>query len=83
LNCSSPARKPAWRFSPPEGQEDRIGQFQSIAFWCDDVFATAKILKSKGVTFVKEPKTESWGTSSVFRDPDGNMFALSSRTNHK
>ena len=67
----------------PEGHEDRIGQFQSIAFWCDDVFATAKMLKSKGVTFVKEPKTESWGTSSVFRDPDGNMFALSSRTNHK
>jgi predicted enzyme related to lactoylglutathione lyase len=35
------------------------------------------------VTFVKEPKTESWGTSSVFKDPDGNLFALSSKTNHK
>jgi catechol 2,3-dioxygenase-like lactoylglutathione lyase family enzyme len=67
----------------PEGHESRIGQFQSIAFWCDDVFATAKVLKSKGVTFVKEPKTESWGTSSVFKDPDGNLFALSSKTNHK
>src|SRR5256885_6833463 len=35
----------------PEGHEKRIGEFQSIAFWCDDVFATAKVLKSKGVTF--------------------------------
>src|SRR5204863_9400163 len=26
----------------PEGHERRIGEFQSIAFWCDDVFATAK-----------------------------------------
>jgi hypothetical protein len=32
----------------PEGHENRIGQFQSIAFWCDDVFATAKALKAKG-----------------------------------
>jgi catechol 2,3-dioxygenase-like lactoylglutathione lyase family enzyme len=63
----------------PDGHENRIGQFQSIAFWCDDVFATAKILKSKGVQFTVEPKTESWGTSSVFKDPDGNQFALSGK----
>jgi catechol 2,3-dioxygenase-like lactoylglutathione lyase family enzyme len=64
-------------FTPP-GQEDRIGQFQSIAFWCDDVFAAAKALKAKGVTFAKEPKTEVWGSTAVFKDPDGNQFALSS-----
>ncbi len=63
----------------PEGHEDRIGKFQSVAFWCDDVFATAATLKKKGVVFAKEPKTESWGTSAVFKDPDGNQFALSSR----
>jgi catechol 2,3-dioxygenase-like lactoylglutathione lyase family enzyme len=63
----------------PDGHESRIGQFQSIAFWCEDVFATAKIFKSKAVQFTSEPKTESWGTSSVFKDPDGNQFALSSR----
>lgn len=67
----------------PDGHEKRIGEFQSIAFWCDDVFATAKVLKSKGVVFTREPKTESWGTGSVFQDPDGNQFALSSKTNHK
>jgi catechol 2,3-dioxygenase-like lactoylglutathione lyase family enzyme len=63
----------------PEGQEDRIGKFQSISFWCDDVFATATVLKSKGVTFAKDPKTESWGSAAVFTDPDGNQFVLSSR----
>jgi catechol 2,3-dioxygenase-like lactoylglutathione lyase family enzyme len=63
----------------PEGHEDRIGEFQSIAFWCDDVHATAKVLKSRGVQFSKEPETEEWGTSSVFKDPDGNQFALSSK----
>ena len=67
----------------PEGHQRRIGEFQSIAFWCDDVFATAKVLKSKGVTFAQEPKVMDWGTSAVFKDPDGNQFALSSRTNHK
>lgn len=63
----------------PEGHEDRIGQFQSIAFWCDDVFATAAILKAKGTSFTVEPKTEVWGSTSVFQDPDGNQFALSSK----
>jgi len=67
----------------PEGQEDRIGKFQSISFWCDDVFATAETLKRKGVVFVKEPKEESWGTAGVFKDPDGNQFVLGSRGKHK
>jgi catechol 2,3-dioxygenase-like lactoylglutathione lyase family enzyme len=64
-------------FTPP-GHESRIGEFQSISFWCDDVFATAKVLKSKGVTFAKEPKTEVWGSVAIFKDPDGNQFVLSS-----
>jgi catechol 2,3-dioxygenase-like lactoylglutathione lyase family enzyme len=67
----------------PEGHEKRIGEFQSISFWCDDVFATAKILKSKGVAFAQEPKNEPWGSIAVFKDPDGNQFALSSRGRQK
>ena len=67
----------------PEGQEDRIGEFQSISFWCEDVFATSAALKLKGVNFEKEPKEESWGTSAILRDPDGNRFVLSSRGKHK
>jgi catechol 2,3-dioxygenase-like lactoylglutathione lyase family enzyme len=69
-------------FTPP-GQENRIGEFQSISFWCDDVFSAAKALKSKGVEFAKEPKTEVWGSIAVFKDPDGNQFALSSNGKSK
>jgi predicted enzyme related to lactoylglutathione lyase len=63
----------------PDGQEDRIGTFSSLSFWCDDVFATAEGMKARGVTFTKEPKTEVWGSVAVFADPDGNQFVLSSR----
>lgn len=63
----------------PEGHESRIGQFQSISFWSDDVFATAKLLKSRGVEFAAEPKKENWGTMSIFKDPDGNQFVLGSK----
>ena len=63
----------------PDGHENRIGQFQGISFWSDDVFATAKVLKSRGVEFVADPKTEDWGTSAIFKDQDGNQFVISSR----
>ena len=63
----------------PEGHEDRIGQFQSLSFWCDDVFATAKVLQSKGVEFAAEPKAEVWGTMAIFKDIDGNRFVLGTK----
>ena len=63
----------------PDGHEDRIGGFQPIAFWTDDVFATAKVLKSKGVEFAVDPKKEPWGSTLVFKDVDGNQFVLSSK----
>jgi catechol 2,3-dioxygenase-like lactoylglutathione lyase family enzyme len=63
----------------PKGHEDRIGKFQAISFWCDDVLATAVVLKAKGVVFEQEPKKEVWGSMAKFKDPDGNEFVLSSR----
>jgi predicted enzyme related to lactoylglutathione lyase len=65
-------------FTPP-GQEDRVGSFQPMSLWTDDVFATAEQLKKKGVRFTAEPKKESWGTSAIFEDPEGNKFVLGSR----
>jgi catechol 2,3-dioxygenase-like lactoylglutathione lyase family enzyme len=65
-------------FTPP-GHESRIGGFQPVTFWCDDVFATAQMLKSKGVELAEEPKKEIWGTMAKFKDPDGNEFVFSSR----
>jgi predicted enzyme related to lactoylglutathione lyase len=63
----------------PEGHERRIGEFQSISFWCDDVFTTAETLRQRGVTFAQEPKSEPWGSTAIFKDPDGNQFVLSSK----
>jgi catechol 2,3-dioxygenase-like lactoylglutathione lyase family enzyme len=65
-------------FTPP-GHESRVGDFQPISFWCDDVFATAKALQQKGVGFEQEPRNEHWGSSAIFKDSDGNKFVLSSR----
>jgi catechol 2,3-dioxygenase-like lactoylglutathione lyase family enzyme len=65
-------------FTPP-GHENRIGGFQPMTFWCDDVEATVKTLKSKGVEFAKDPTKEVWGTFAIFKDPDGNQFVLSNK----
>ena len=55
------------------------GSQMNITFWADNVEATARELKSKGVQFVMEPKREDWGTAAAFQDVDGNTFVLSSK----
>lgn len=65
-------------FTPP-GQEDRIGKFQALSFWSDNVEKTYEQMKAKGVEFVQPPKKESWGTSAIFKDVDGNQFVLGSK----
>ncbi len=35
-------------------------------------------MTAKGVEFAAAPKKQSWGTSAIFKDPDGNQFVLSS-----
>jgi catechol 2,3-dioxygenase-like lactoylglutathione lyase family enzyme len=65
-------------FTAP-GQEVLIGKFQPVVFWSDDVQSTYKELTAKGVEFLQAPQTEHWGTSAIFKDPDGNQFLLSSR----
>src|SRR5579859_862852 len=65
-------------FTPP-GQESRIGTFSNIEFIADDMEKTYKTLSERGVEFEKPPKKESGQTSAVFKDLDGNTFALSSK----
>ena len=62
-----------------EGQEDRVGTFFNGSFACDDVQATYRQLREKGVEFVEPPKREPWGAFAKFKDPDGNEFLLSGR----
>jgi catechol 2,3-dioxygenase-like lactoylglutathione lyase family enzyme len=60
-----------------EGQEQMIGGFMNITFMADDVEATAKELKARGVEFVQDAQKADWGTAAIFKDIDGNIFVLS------
>ncbi len=60
-----------------QGQESMIGGFMNVAFVADDVEATARELRARGVEFVQEPRKADWGTSAIFKDQDGNQFVLS------
>ena len=51
----------------------------TLTFEVDDVDAKHRELAARGVEFVKPPKTESWGTSAIMKDPDGNVFVISSK----
>jgi len=62
----------------PEGHENRIGTFFNGSFACEDVSATHRQLKSRGVVFISEPQKQPWGEFAMFKDPDGNQFVLSS-----
>jgi predicted enzyme related to lactoylglutathione lyase len=63
----------------PEGHESRVGTFTGISFESDDVEREYRELSARGVEFPKPPKKESWGTSAIFQDAEGNSFVLSSR----
>jgi predicted enzyme related to lactoylglutathione lyase len=60
-----------------QGQETMIGGFMNISFTTDDVEATVKEMKEKGVEFVQDAKKADWGTMAIFKDADGNQFVLS------
>jgi predicted enzyme related to lactoylglutathione lyase len=63
----------------PEGHENRIGTFFNGSLACDDVEATYRQLRQRGVEFTSEPQKQPWGTFATFKDPDGNQFVLSSQ----
>lgn len=62
-----------------DGHEDRIGTMSGISFLSADVIATHRELAERGVEFLQEPEAADWGTAAVFKDPDGNVFVLSSK----
>ncbi|HUI78163.1 MAG TPA: VOC family protein [Bryobacteraceae bacterium] len=61
------------------GEKLQPGGMLNITLWADDVEATAKELKARGVEFIMEPKRMHYGTTSVFKDIDGNHLVLSSK----
>jgi catechol 2,3-dioxygenase-like lactoylglutathione lyase family enzyme len=64
-------------YVPWEG-ETEAGGFAAPVLTCDDVEGAYRTLLARGVEFAQPYKVESWGASCVFRDPDGNLFALTS-----
>jgi predicted enzyme related to lactoylglutathione lyase len=63
----------------PMMPEHRIGGFMNMSFVADDVQKTYDELSARGVQFTQAPKTEQWGTSAIFKDPDGNTFVLGTK----
>ena len=62
----------------PQGQEDRVGTFFNGSFGCDDVPYAYEKLLARGVEFLGPPETKPF-PHVYFKDPDGNIFFLSSR----
>ena len=63
----------------PKGQEDRVGSFAPASFWTDDVDATYREFVERGVEVLGPPKKAEWGSSLMFKDPDGNTHHVGSR----
>jgi lactoylglutathione lyase len=63
----------------PMMPDHRIGGFMNLSFVADDVQKTYTELSARGVEFIQPPKTEQWGTSAIFKDPDGNTFVLGTK----
>ena len=63
----------------PDGHENRIGDFQPIAFLSADVDKTYLELRARGVAFTAAPVTAEWGSSVIFSDSEGNQFVISSK----
>lgn len=67
------------RASTPE-QESRIGTQTGgrvfLFLYTDDFWRDYEAYRSRGVVFVRQPKTEPYGTVAVFLDLYGNMWDL-------
>lgn len=56
--------------------KDMVGKGMNIMYSTDDVKKTYETLKAKGVEFLSEPQTESWGTYVMMKDSEGNTFCV-------
>jgi lactoylglutathione lyase len=69
-----------WVEVAPAGAETVIVPFTpGLVFACDDIQATYRELRARGVEFTEEPAEQAWGRWAQFRDPDGNEHGLIER----
>ena len=57
--------------------QPRIGSMMRLSYECEDIDATYQELKGLGVEFDGPPEKQPWGTWAMFKDSEGNRFALS------
>jgi catechol 2,3-dioxygenase-like lactoylglutathione lyase family enzyme len=55
---------------------DQTGGRVSFFLYTDDFWRDYETYRERGVVFVREPKTEKYGTVAVFRDVYGNLWDL-------
>ena len=55
---------------------DQTGNRVFLFLYTDDFWRDFNAYKSNGVTFVREPKVEAYGTVAVFQDLYGNQWDL-------
>lgn len=64
----------------PDGVPATTGQLSPVAFYATDVPTTRAELEARGVEFTEGIIEEYWGRSTTFKDPFGNLYNLSERT---
>jgi predicted enzyme related to lactoylglutathione lyase len=64
---------------PPGTVEDTLPT-SNVMFRCDDLQATYKELRDRGVEFAQPPVQQPFGWWSMFNDSEGNRFALEQTT---
>jgi catechol 2,3-dioxygenase-like lactoylglutathione lyase family enzyme len=79
IELGAPGNGPSIVLFTPDEHRDRIGTFQQVTFYADDVEKTSAELERQGVEFVQGPQKADWGTAAIFKDMDGNVFVLSSK----
>lgn len=55
---------------PTEGAEAPSGTAE-VSFYCDDIGATVRELKARGVEFTQEPEDHGYGLVTYFKVPGG------------
>jgi catechol 2,3-dioxygenase-like lactoylglutathione lyase family enzyme len=55
---------------------DQTGGRVFLVLYTDDFWRDFNAYKARGVSFIREPKTEAYGTVAVFQDLHGNQWDL-------
>ncbi len=68
-----------------EEQRSRIGNQAGgrvfLFLYTDDINRDMRSMRAAGISFVREPAKESWGTVAVFEDIYGNLWDLIEKNN--